>query len=310
MTLEEVYVRVHTSGRCRAHRTASHSLRSFGRTGIVDRMVFDILRQILTAVQTFFQLGMSDVTTHDDSAVQRQAGGNRILSQLFQDIFHRLVQINLHHITLTGFTEFGRNQFTRIAVELFNPDTVLVDFTLDVTVGRAGNAQAYRTRSTVTRQTDNTYIMSQILTSELCTKTNSVSFFQHFFLQLYITECTAEFVTRSRQVVIEMSGSQFHSQQVFLGRCTADNECDMIRRTCSRTQRFDFLNKERHKCTGIQNSFRFLIEISLVGRTAAFGHTKELVLHALGSLDINLCRKVTLRIYLIVHSKRSILRIA
>ena len=56
------------------------------------------------------------MSTHDDRAVQRQAGGNRIFSQLFQDIFHRLVQINLHHITLTGFTEFGRNQFTRIAV--------------------------------------------------------------------------------------------------------------------------------------------------------------------------------------------------
>ena len=114
-------------------------------------MVFDVLRQIFTAIQTFFQLGMSDVTTYDDSTVQRQTGRNRILGQLLQDIFHRLVQIDLHYITLTGFTEFGRNQLTRIAVEFFNPNTLFVDFTFDVTVGRTGHAQTYRTGSTVTR---------------------------------------------------------------------------------------------------------------------------------------------------------------
>ncbi len=197
MTLEEVYVRVHTSGRCRAHGAASHALRSLGRTGVVDGMVFDVLRQVFATVQTFFQLGMSDVTAHDDSAVQRQAGGNRILSQLFQDIFHRLVQINLHHITLTGLTEFFGNQFTRIAVELFNPDTFFIDFTLDVTVGRAGNTQTHGTGRTVTRQADDADVVSQILAAELGTEANLMSFFQYQLLQFHIAESAAELIAGS-----------------------------------------------------------------------------------------------------------------
>ena len=152
VALEEVYIRVHTSGSSRAHGAASHALRSLGRTGVVDGMVFDVLRQVFATVQTFFQLGVCDVTAYDDGSIQRQTGGNRILGQFLQNIGHRLVQVNLHHIAFTGLTEFFGNQFTRVAVELFNPDTFFIDFTLDVTVGRAGNTQTHGTGRTVTRQ--------------------------------------------------------------------------------------------------------------------------------------------------------------
>ena len=44
MTLEQTDIRVHTAGSRRTHRTASHTSRSLGRTGIIDRMILDILR--------------------------------------------------------------------------------------------------------------------------------------------------------------------------------------------------------------------------------------------------------------------------
>ena len=106
-----------------------------------------------------------------------------------------------------------------------------VDLTLDVTVGRARNAQTYRTRCTVTRQTNDTDIMSQIFTAELCTEANPMSFFQHFFLKFYITEGTSIFVTRSGQLIIIMSRSQLYRQQVLLSRSTANDESDVVRRT-------------------------------------------------------------------------------
>ena len=70
--LEQVHVRVHTTGSCRAERTGSHSGRSLGRTCIINRMIFDVLRQTFTLVDTLFQFGMSNVTTYNDRSAQRK----------------------------------------------------------------------------------------------------------------------------------------------------------------------------------------------------------------------------------------------
>ena len=99
-------------------------------------MVLDVLRQVFATVETLFQLGMGDVAAYDNRTVQRQAGSHRILIQLCQNLFHRTVQIHTYHIALAGLTQLFRNQFARIAVEFFNPDTVLVNFTFDIAVGR------------------------------------------------------------------------------------------------------------------------------------------------------------------------------
>ena len=114
VALEQINVRVHTSGSSRAHRTASHSLRSLGRTSVINRMILDILRQIFTTIQTFFQFGVCNVTAYDNCTVQRQTGCYRIFIQFCQDFRHRTVQVNLHCIAFTSLTEFFRNQFARI----------------------------------------------------------------------------------------------------------------------------------------------------------------------------------------------------
>ena len=45
----------------------------------------------------------------------------------------------------------------------------------------------------------------------------------------------------------------------------------------------------------------------LVGKATTFRHAKELILHALSSLDVDLSRQVALGVHLIVHIQRGIL---
>ena len=151
--------------------------------------------------------------------------------------------------------------------------------------------------------------MSQIFTAELCAKTNLVSFRQYLFLQFHITESTTELIAGGRQVIVEVSGSQLHRQQVLLGRSTTDNECNVIGRTSSRTQCLYLFDKERNQRFRIQDSFRFLIEICFIGRTATLSNAKKLILHAFSSFNINLRRKIALRIHFVVHIERGVLRI-
>ena len=90
VTLEQVYIRVHTTGSSRAHRTTSHTLRSLSRTSIINRMILDILRQVFTTIQTFFQFGMCNVTTYDDSTVQRQTSSYRIFILLTEALIREI----------------------------------------------------------------------------------------------------------------------------------------------------------------------------------------------------------------------------
>ena len=54
-----------------------------------------------------------------------------------------------------------------MAVQLLDPDTVFVDLTLHVTVGRTTDTQTDRTGSAVPRQTDDTDIMKQSFRNEM-----------------------------------------------------------------------------------------------------------------------------------------------
>ena len=159
----------------------------------------------------------------------------------------------------------------------------------------------------MTGQTDDTYIVCQIFTAKLCSQTDLLGFGKYLFLQFYVAESTTILITGSRQLVVIVGRSQFHSQQILLSRSTADNECNMIRRTSRCTQCLHLLNQERNQSARIQNRFCLLIQISLIGRTTTLGHTQEFVLHAFRSLDIDLGRQIALRVHLVVHVERSIL---
>ena len=91
-----------------------------------------------------------------------------------------------------------------IVVHLFNPDTFFIDFTLDVTVGRAAYAQTYGAAGTVTGETYDAYIVCKILTTELCAQTDAVCFFEELLFEFYVAESTSGFVARGGEVVVVM----------------------------------------------------------------------------------------------------------
>ena len=274
-------------------------------------MVLEVLRHCLTGIQTRFDLRMRDVTTYDDRAVETQACTDRIFRQDLADVCHRLVEVDTNGIAFAGLTQLRRDEGSRVIIEFLDPDTVFVDLTFDITVGRTRNTQTDRTGSTVTRQTNDAYVMRHIFTAELRTQTNLVRLLQQLLLELDITESTSGLVAGSRQTVIEMRRSQFDGQQVLLRRRTADDDGDMIRRTSSRTEGFHLLHEEGDECTRVLDTrFGLLVEIGLVRRTATLGHTEETVLRSFGSLEIDLRRQVTFRIHLVIHVQRRVLRIA
>ncbi len=78
-------------------------------------------------------------------------------------------------------------------------------------------------------------------------------------------------------------------------------------RCCS--ERAHLLNEERHEGLGIDESLCFLIEVSLVGRAAAFGNEEEVVFIAFGGMDVNLGGEVATGVYLVVHVEGSVLAV-
>ena len=253
---------------------------------------------------------MSDIAAYDDGAVEAQTCTDGVFGQDRANILHRLVEVNAYGIAFASLTEFFGNQRSRVVVQLLDPDTVLVDFALDVAVGRAAYAKADRAAGTVTRQTNHAHVVRHILAAELCTQADLVCLLQQLFLQLNVAERTSGLVARSGQTVVEMRACQLNRQQVFLRAGTTDNDGDMIRRTSCRTQALHFLHEERNQRTRVLDTrLGFLVEIGLVGRTATLGHAEETVLRSVGSLQINLRRQVALGVHLVVHVERRILRI-
>ena len=217
MILELIYVWVHTVGCGRSHRATWITLWSLGWTSIEDRVVLEVLRHLLACIQTSLELSVSDVTSHDDGTLQVNTGAYRILAQLSTNCVDTLVEVNLDTLgTLTWVTELLRNQLCWVLIHLLQPDTVLVDLSLDVTVGRAAYTHTDRAACTMTWQTDHADIVSEILTAELCTQANLVSLFEELVLQVNVTESTTRLITCCRQLIVVLDRSQLHGEEVLL----------------------------------------------------------------------------------------------
>ncbi|CST12086.1 Uncharacterised protein [Shigella sonnei] len=168
-------------------------------------MIFDVLRKFFTGVNQLFQLGVCNISTHNNGASERQTSGNRILRKLGEDLFHRAVKVDLHRFAFTGLTQFLWNVLTWIVFQFFDPDTFAVDFRFNVTVSGAGDAHAYRAGCAVTWQTDNANVVREVFTAKLRAKTEFLGLFQQFLFQLDIAERLTMFVPFRRQFIVIVS---------------------------------------------------------------------------------------------------------
>ncbi len=255
---------------------------------------------------------MGDVTGHDDGTLQVHSGRNGILRQFLAHSIDTLVEVDLDGVlSLTGLGILCRDKLRRVRVHLLQPDTVGIDLRLDISVSRTTDTHTDRTTCTMTRQTDHTDVVSQILTTKLGTQTDLLSLLEEFLLEIDITEGTTCLITCRRQTIVELDGSQFDGEEVLLSRCTANHEGNVIGRTGSCAEALHLLHEERDERTLVLNrGLRHGIEVGLVSRTTTLGDKHELILCTLRSLDVDLGREVTTGVHLVVHVQRGILRVA
>ena len=308
--LELIDVRVHTTGSSRAERTGGEAFRFLGGAGVIDGVIFEILRHRLAGVEAFLDLGVSDITAHDDGAIEREASRYGVLIEESEDLGHGAIEVDLNDFTLAGIAELLGDKFTGELIEFFDPDTIAVDLRLDITVGRAADAHTYGARSAMTRHTDHTDIVGEILTAELSSESYIVGGVEEFLLEFDISESVAILIALSGEIVVILHRSLLDSGEVGFGRSTADDESDMIGRTSGSAESLHLLDKERHESLLIKDSLSLLIEISLIGRAATLSHEEELILIALGGMDFDLRREVATGVHLIIHIEGSVLRIA
>ena len=189
--LELIYVWIHTVGCCRAHRSARISLGSLGRSCIEDGVILEVVGHSLTGIQASLEFGMCNVASHDDSSLQVDTGAHRILRQFGANSINTLVEVDLY--TLRSFTRIAhlsRDELCGVVVHLLKPYTVLVDLCLDVAVGRAAHTHTDGAAGTMARQTDDTDVVGEILTTKLCSKSNLVSLFEQLLLKVDVAEGT------------------------------------------------------------------------------------------------------------------------
>ncbi len=70
--LQQVDVGIHATGSRRTEGAGSFARRSLGRSGVIDRVVLEVVRQRLAGVKNLLELGVSDVATDDDGTLQQQ----------------------------------------------------------------------------------------------------------------------------------------------------------------------------------------------------------------------------------------------
>ena len=58
--------------------------------------------------------------------------------------------------------------------------------------------------------------MSQVLTTELGSQTNLLSLNNQLLLEIYIAESSTCLIASSGQTIVELDGSELHSEQILL----------------------------------------------------------------------------------------------
>lgn len=95
---------INAKEKCNVRFVSFHSsIRSFDRslTSVVDDVVLDVVRQALSGVDPFLQLGVGDVPRHHDRARQAQPCPHGVPAEELANIVHRLVQVYLDHLRVS-----------------------------------------------------------------------------------------------------------------------------------------------------------------------------------------------------------------
>ena len=134
VALEELHIGIHAPGCGGTERAGGVALGGLGGAGVVDGVVFDVLRQFLAGIDEFLELGVGDIAAHNDGAGEGKTGLDRVFGQLGQHFLHGAVQVNRYSFAL-GFAVLGGDILARVVFQLFDEDTLGGNLGLGVAVG-------------------------------------------------------------------------------------------------------------------------------------------------------------------------------
>jgi len=227
--LKKVHITVHPAGRCRTKASGSHPFRCFGRSGIVNRVFFEIFRHWLTRIDHLFDLCVRNITGNDKCPFEIQTCFYRIFGELFANFIHWPVQIDIH-CWLHKWCLPGK-ELSRIAFKFFQKDTVLRNLCLDIPVCTATHANTYGARGRMARKTDHPHIVDEIFPAKLCPDSAFAADPGDFLFPFQIPESLTPFISFGRKMV-QITGRCFlNSSKVRFRRSTANDNGQMIRRT-------------------------------------------------------------------------------
>ena len=105
-------------------------------------MIFEILWQILTGIETSLEFCMSYVACHNDCTLKVHTCADRILGEFLAYFINTTIEIDDDTPTLACLLQFSRNQLCWVIIHLLEPYTVGIYLSFDVTVGRAAHSHA------------------------------------------------------------------------------------------------------------------------------------------------------------------------
>ena len=309
--LEGVDVGVHAAGGGRAERARGVALGGLGRAGVVHGMVLQVLGHRLAGVEPLLDLGVGDVAGDDQRAGEGQPGLHRQRRQLLADLGHRPVEVDPDHVAAQVVAGDVGQEPGRVALELFEEHAVGGDLGLGLAVGRARNGDGDGQRGAVSRHADDAHVVAEVLAAELGADAELLAQLQHLGLELDVAIGVAERRTLLGERVVVAGAGHLGRLERQLGRRTADDHREVVRRAGGGAERAELLVEEGEELVGREDRLGLLVQVALVGRAAALGHEQELVLRLAPSrvADLDLGGEVRLGVGLLPHRQRRHLRV-
>eukprot|EP00123_Amoebidium_parasiticum_P000658 comp11521_c0_seq1/m.5971 comp11521_c0_seq1/g.5971 ORF comp11521_c0_seq1/g.5971 comp11521_c0_seq1/m.5971 type:complete len:414 (+) comp11521_c0_seq1:338-1579(+) len=263
--LEEVDIRVHAAGSGGTKRARGHAGGGLCWASIVDNVVLDVLGQALAGIDPLLELGVGNVTCHHQGTAQRQAGLDRVLAQLLEDVCHGLVEVHIHHVTAKVRLRDLGQVLCWVCLEGLNEHTFLGHLAQSLTIGTARHTNADRAGGAVAGQTDDSDIVGKVLAAKLRTNAGFLAQLVNLLLELNVPESPAEVVAGSWQVIIVSGRAQLDGLQVLLGRHATHHDAQVVGGAGRRAQRLDLLVQELHEGCGVEQGLGLLEQERLVG---------------------------------------------
>mmetsp|Transcript_39878 Transcript_39878/g.127519 ORF Transcript_39878/g.127519 Transcript_39878/m.127519 type:complete len:414 (-) Transcript_39878:45-1286(-) len=267
--LKRVHVRVHAPRGGGPERPRGHARGSLGGAGVVNGVVFHILREALAGVQTFLQLRVRDVARHDEGASERQAGLDGVLGELRENLLHRFVEVHLHHVRTERVLGHVGKVLRGLGLELLDEHAVFGNLANRLAVGRAGDAEPDGAARTVARQPYHAHVMAEIFPSELRPDAHLLGELMDLRLPFQVPEGAPMHVPAGVQVVVVARRGHLDRLEVVLRAQAADDHREVVGRTRGSPEGLDLLVEKLDELRGVEQRFGLLKQEGLVRRAAA-----------------------------------------